>query len=212
MIPSEYLVYYERAERIAAAFRRAGTRAERLAAQQEGFYGGSWSSPAEALSLWRRVKDLRHATYMDEARGAEAEPTVDPRSAEEGPGEAGYAAVASWFVLALAGGEPRTLILDLPNRGRMRDVPEDAVIEAPVRIEAGRAVGLPVAPLPEPQRELVGRVKEAERLTIRAAREGSAALALDALSAHPLVPSRDVAARILDGYLERSDELRRVLR
>jgi 6-phospho-beta-glucosidase len=55
------------------------------------------------------------------------------------------------------------------------------------------------------------RVKEVERLTIRAAAEGSRALALEAIAHHPLVPSTAVAERILAEYLERQPALAAVL-
>ena len=44
-------------------------------------------------------------------------------------------------------------------------------------------------------------VKAYERLTVRAAVEGSYELALKALLVHPLVGSYDVARSILDDYL-----------
>ena len=55
-------------------------------------------------------------------------------------------------------------------------------------------------------------MKEIERLTIRAARDGSAALALEAIAAHPTVPNREVAERILGGYLDGHPSLRERLR
>ena len=56
--------------------------------------------------------------------------------------------------------------------------------------------------LPE-QRELVIRVKEVERLTLRASSERSAALAIEAIARHPVVDSRPLAERIFAGYVER---------
>jgi 6-phospho-beta-glucosidase len=71
---------------------------------------------------------------------------------------------------------------------------------------------VPGEALPEEAAALVQRVKASERLTIRAAIEGRADLALEALVAHPVVPSRATASRILDGYLERHEELRELRR
>jgi 6-phospho-beta-glucosidase len=47
---------------------------------------------------------------------------------------------------------------------------------------------------------LVQEVKAVERMTIAAAETGSRQAALDALAAHPVVPSRAAAERILVGY------------
>jgi 6-phospho-beta-glucosidase len=65
--------------------------------------------------------------------------------------------------------------------------------------------------LPPEARDLVVRVKEVERLTIRAAAEGSRALALEAIAHHPLVPSPAVAERILADYLTRQPGVAAVL-
>ena len=54
---------------------------------------------------------------------------------------------------------------------------------------------------------LIDSVKEVERLTISAARTRSRDLALKALALHPLVPSVNVARRILDAYSVRQAEL-----
>jgi 6-phospho-beta-glucosidase len=127
---------------------------------------------------------------------------------DEGPGEAGYSAIAASFVRAVAGDRSETLILNAPNASRISALRREAVIEAPCRVADGTIEPLPLAPLPELERDLVVRIKEVERLTLRAAREGSATLALEAIAAHPVVPSREVARRILDGYLEQHRALR----
>jgi alpha-galactosidase/6-phospho-beta-glucosidase family protein len=50
------------------------------------------------------------------------------------------------------------------------------------------------------------RVKKYERLTIQAALEGSYELAVEALAAHPLVPSLTVAQEILADYIQQHGE------
>jgi 6-phospho-beta-glucosidase len=57
------------------------------------------------------------------------------------------------------------------------------------------------APIPQAARALLAQVKLYERLTVRAAVEGSYDLALEALLAHPLVGSYPLARSILDDYL-----------
>jgi 6-phospho-beta-glucosidase len=59
---------------------------------------------------------------------------------------------------------------------------------------------------------MVARVKEVERLTIKAAVTGSRALALEALAAHPVMTSRSTAERILDAYMARLPMLAETLR
>ena len=70
MIPNEYLAYYEQARAIVRRMRERGdTRGQQVAAQQRGFFDERFDGPADALAGWRRARDARHLTYMDEAGG-----------------------------------------------------------------------------------------------------------------------------------------------
>ncbi|HEX2235071.1 MAG TPA: 6-phospho-beta-glucosidase [Actinomycetota bacterium] len=211
-IPNEYLVYYESPAAIVDAFRRAGaTRAEVLRAQQSRFYDDPEDEPRAALASWRRARDARYGTYMAEAwETVPGSAHADPL--DEGPGEAGYAAVAAAFVRAAAGAGRDRVVLDVANRGRVPFLDDDAVVEVPCEVGPEGAEPLGVGRLPPGQAELVARVKEVERITIAAATRRSRALALEALAAHPVVPSRPVARRILAGYLESSPGLAETLR
>jgi len=221
MIPNEYLVYWESPSDVVREFRRDGvTRAQILAAQQSRFYGAHLAGSAEALAAWRDTRDARHGTYMAEAWGhaqrAEVWGVDDEVPVDEGPGEAGYAAIAASFLRAAnpppSGPGEQALILNVPNKGRLPFLDDEAVVEIPCAVGPGGPRPLEVGTLPDRQRELVARVKEVERLTIRAAVEGSRRLALEALAAHPVVPSREAAEAILAGYLAEQPGLREALR
>jgi 6-phospho-beta-glucosidase len=95
------------------------------------------------------------------------------------------------------------LILNVVNRGALPFLDRDAVVEVPAVVGPGGVRPLAAGELPAEARELVVRVKEVERLTIRAAAEGSRALALEAIAHHPLVPSAAVAERIIADYVAR---------
>jgi 6-phospho-beta-glucosidase len=56
---------------------------------------------------------------------------------------------------------------------------------------------LHVPPIPDAVRDLLVQVKEYERLTVRAALEGSPALAVEALVLNPLVGRRDLARQLI---------------
>jgi 6-phospho-beta-glucosidase len=99
------------------------------------------------------------------------------------------------------------LILNVANRGALQFLDRDAVVEVPAVAGPGGVRPLAAGELPQAARELVLRVKEVERLTIRAAAEGSRALALEAIAHHPLMPSAAVAERILADYLARQPAL-----
>jgi 6-phospho-beta-glucosidase len=151
---------------------------------------------------------------MAEAWGARSRAGPPPgplEEVDEGPGEAGYAAIAASFLRGVGGRASGTLIINVPNRGRLAFLDDDAVVEVPCTLSPRGAGAVPVSRLPPPQADLVARVKEVERTTIRAALEGSRSLALDAIATHPVVPSRSAASRILEGYLAALPELARRL-
>ena len=213
-IPNEYLVYLDRAAEVTAAFRRDGTRASILADQQRGFFAEPPDDPASALARWRRARDLRHGTYMAEApvRAGTEPADIEPAESDpDAPGDRGYAAIAVDFLEAMRGG-PRSIVLDTANRGRLNEVGDEEVVEVTCDVDRDGVRPVPGRRLPTEAAELVVRIKDVERLTRRASEAGSAALALDAIAAHPVVPSRDVATRILDGYLTRHHALRELLR
>jgi 6-phospho-beta-glucosidase len=71
------------------------------------------------------------------------------------------------------------------------------VVEVPCVVNADGPHALNVPPIPDAARDLLVRVKAYERLTVRAALEGSADLAVEALTLNPLVGRRDLAQRLL---------------
>ena len=95
------------------------------------------------------------------------------------------------------------LIVNTANMGRLPFLDEDAVVEAPTLVGREGCAPVTVGPLLPEQRELVIRVKEVERLTLRASSERSSALAIQAIAQHPVVDSRPIAERIFAGYVER---------
>jgi len=209
-VPNEYLVYFEHADRAVAGFRRDGaTRGQALAEAQDAFYAAAPAPGREAARAWRRAVHARNRSYMREARTSETE---EPLEDEDEQPAGGYEAAALAVMEALAGAETRVLILNVRNGGALPFLDRDAVVEVPAVVGTGGVRPLAAGQLPPAARDLVVRVKEVERLTIRAASEGSRALALEAIAHHPVVPSAAVAERILADYLAREPALAAVLR
>lgn len=208
-VPNEYLVYFEHPDRAVAGFRREGaTRGQALAAAQEAFYAAAPAPGREAARAWRRAVHARNRSYMREARTSE---TDEPLEGDDEQPAGGYEAAALAVMEALAGAEQRVLILNVRNGGALPFLDRDAVVEVPAVAGRGGVRPLAAGRLPSAARDLVMRVKEVERLTIRAACGGSRALALEAIAHHPLVPSPAVAERILADYLAREPALAAVL-
>ena len=98
-------------------------------------------------------------------------------------------------------------ILNTANRSSLPFLDADAVVEVPCVVGSTGARPIAVGDVPGHARALIESVKEVERLTIQAALTRSRELALKALALHPLVPSVNVARRILDAYSGRQAEL-----
>jgi 6-phospho-beta-glucosidase len=89
--------------------------------------------------------------------------------------------------------------------GRIIDfLPADACIEVNCVVTGQGPVPLALTKVPEHVKGLMHAVKTYERLTIEAAVQGSRDVALQALVHHPLVPSVDVAKRLMVEMLEQN--------
>jgi 6-phospho-beta-glucosidase len=93
-------------------------------------------------------------------------------------------------------------VVDVRNDGTIPDLPADAVVEVPARIDASGAHPVALRPLAPELLGLVEHAKAYERLAVEASITGSRDAALKALLANPLVPSFAVAEPLLDALLE----------
>lgn len=191
-LPNEYLHWFY--------FRReggtGGDRGAFLAGQQDQFYRHCPNDPDAALAAWETTRREREETYGEANR--EAAGGFERAAADLASG--GYEGVALAIMRAIGRDEPATLILNLPNAGRLPELPDDAVIEAPCRVDGSGVHPLPLEPLPDYARGLVTTIKQVERWTIEAATTGSARAARLAFTHHPLVDSAAIAVRLLEDY------------
>lgn len=205
MIPNEYLYYYYSTQEAVAATKANGrTRAEHILHEQSSFYnGGGERTSDELFSAWRAVLKDREATYMPEVG------EVD-RVASSGVGDSadGYTGVAIATIEAISRKTNRILVLNTANRGSLPFLPEDAVVEVPCVVGASGIRPLAVGTVPLHARGLIEVMKDVERTAIAAVDQGSSALAIKALALHPLVPSRETAARIFGNYFAQHAEFR----
>ena len=117
-------------------------------------------------------------------------------------GGAYYSEAAAQLIASLHAGTGDEQVVDIKNGGALPDLPADAVVEIPARIERDGAHPQPLAALPPEMLGLVQQVKAYERLTVRAAIHGDRKAALKALIANPLVGRYSVASALLDALLE----------
>jgi 6-phospho-beta-glucosidase len=207
MLPMEYLYfYYYREEAVENILRSGGTRAAQIAGINDALWPVLRSrvhagDPAGAAEAWTRAMETRDETYFARERGeslvAPATPVVDDELFE---GE-GYAGVATAVMIAVTQRRKVPLIVNVPNRGAIHGLLDDDVVEVTSMMDEHGAHPLAQGPIPEAAQALLAQVKLYERLTVRAAVEGSYDIALEALLAHPLVGSYPLARSILDDYL-----------
>lgn len=176
VVPNEYLHYYYSTREA-----MGGDRGAFLLAQQQRFYDGAVD--------WETTRLEREATYMAHDREGE-------RDSLEG---GGYEHVAMALMRAIRDDERTTLILNVPNRGTLSTLDDEAVVEVPCEVDATGARPLPVSPLPDHAAGLVTSVKAVDRLVV----EGTRAAALKAFALHPLVDSVATARSLLDTYVRR---------
>jgi 6-phospho-beta-glucosidase len=189
LLPTEYVYFYYRTERAVENLRRAGeSRGVVIARLNARLFEALASGPYDPARVYRDYLAERDATYMQLESGSTEALAPPPAAAVTG-----YDRIALAVVRGIHFGTGHVLPLDVPNRGNLADLEDDDVVEVPCVVNADGPHALHVPPIPEATRELLVSVKEYERLTVRAALEGSAELAVEALVRNPLVGRRDLA-------------------
>jgi alpha-galactosidase len=90
------------------------------------------------------------------------------------------------------------LAVNVPNDGKIPNLPPTAVVEVPAVVGAAGITGLAVGSLPEAIAAVLTARAQQQELTVRAALTGDRDLAVQALALDPLVPDPRTAAAILD--------------
>ncbi len=207
-IPNEYLYFYYSQRELVTELTAGTTRGEVVAADQQSFYAAAHSDPDAALAAWSDARMRREQSYLAEARG-EHDRDRDRQDLIGG----GYEHVALDLMSALAGGRPRTVIVNCRNGSAIGQLPEEMVVEIAGTVTATGVDPLPVdRPLTLHQLGLMAAVRAAERTLIAAVNQRSVELARLAFTLHPLVGSPRIAAALVDGAVADNPELDALLR
>ena len=94
------------------------------------------------------------------------------------------------------------LAVNLPNLGKISNLPPEAVVEVPAVVGAAGITGLGVGALPAAIAAVLTARAQQQELTVQAALTGSRELARQALALDPLVPDPATAAAILDDAID----------
>lgn len=112
-----------------------------------------------------------------------------------------YSEVALELIRAIHNNLGTQLVVNTANRGAIRGLPDDAVIEINCIVDAQGAHPLTFGTLPDAMHALTQQVKAYERLTIEAAVHGDRRSGLLALVTNPLVANANVAQPLLEDVL-----------
>jgi alpha-galactosidase len=91
--------------------------------------------------------------------------------------------------------------VNVPNKGQIPNLPENAIVELPGLLNARGANGIHVGPMPDGISELLRREITISHLTVDAVANGNRQLALQALLLDPVITDLDVGLKILNDYL-----------
>lgn len=108
-------------------------------------------------------------------------------------------AIAEAIVL---GRDSVELAVNLPNNGKIPNLPPTAVVEVPAVVGAAGVTGLAVGPFPDGIAAVLTARADQQELTVQAALRGDRRLALQALALDPLVPGPRTAEAVLDDAIE----------
>jgi 6-phospho-beta-glucosidase len=218
-LPNEYLYYYYQQDAAREAMgAMPETRGESIHSQQQELYPRLAAAGGAAFTLWEAARRSREEGYLAEARGK------GERRDEDDLAGGGYERVALAAMRAVSGSGDAQLILNTSNtlppraapaapqvpepaaaqpaapQAAIPGLPADAVVELPCTVTADGALPLAQQAPPPEQLQLLRRVKDVERLAVRAATEGDRDAALQAFAQHPLVGSEELGAELLAGY------------
>ncbi|SDX32213.1 6-phospho-beta-glucosidase [Paenibacillus sp. CF384] len=176
-LPSYYLKYFYMTD-------------EMLAEQQESF-----KRDGNRAAVVKRVEDELFQLYAD--------PNLSEKPKQlEQRGGAYYSEAAVNLMKSLYNGKNDIQTLNVANNGTIDFLPDNASIEVNCVVTKTGPLPLPLTNVPLHVKGLIHAVKTYEQLTIEAAVTGSRDIALQAMVHHPLVPSVEIAIKLLDEMLE----------
>lgn len=153
---------------------------------------------SQPMTRGQQVQMLEKETYE-----AYANPNNSDKPASLAKrGGGGYSEVAMNFVNAVHNNRDTEMVVNVPNKGAIRFLPDSAVVEIPCLVNARGMAPLNVAHVPEMCWGLIAAVKNYEQLAVEAAVEGSVTKMKWALLAHPLVREYELVEKLVPELLE----------
>ncbi len=116
-------------------------------------------------------------------------------------GGGGHGDLAVRVISSMVNDTGEDFVVNVPNRGAVSNLPEDAILELSASVDATGAHPYAVGPLPEPLVGMQESLVRSQQLAVTAALSGDRTELLRAIVAHPLVHSVTAAEACMDELL-----------
>jgi alpha-galactosidase/6-phospho-beta-glucosidase family protein len=146
---------------------------------EESGWGDGWGVQAVPIEVHERSQDEQRTAFEQELRSSEV--STWPSGELVAP-----------LIDSLVTGTPRSLPLNIPNRGSVADLPESVVVEAMCIADEQGVRGRHRTSLPPFLAEHLKRIVASQEFTVQAALSGQRGLVLDAMQTDPLCGGMDV--------------------
>jgi len=194
LLPTEYVYYYESPKQAVDNMRQAGqTRGQAIAELTDVLFDALRNSKVDSVAIYKSYLFSRSASYMQIESG-EAPAAARVVAASQ---LSGYDKIALSVVRAIHFNLNAIVPLSVENRGNIPSLMDRDVVEVPCVVNANGATPVHVGRVPDRVQPLLARVKEYERLTVRAVLAQSVEAASEALANNPLIPDRATADRLV---------------
>ena len=201
LLPTEYLYFYYFPKAAYENTKRGGqSRGQAIANMNEKLFQAlARADNGELVEIYENYLRERNASYFSIEATAGARRKESQQLYSE---FSGYERIALLVLQALHSPKSSLIPLTVRNNGALEDLEHNDAVEVPCQVSSAGVTATSVGGAPHAVRSLLRRVKEFERLTVRAAVEKSYEVAVAALRMNPLVDDAETAKQILGEYVQ----------
>lgn len=116
-------------------------------------------------------------------------------------GHASHGDLAAAVIRTMAAGRQARFVVQQRHGGQVGGLPAGRAAQFPALVGPDGWTPLPVAPLPEPEGELIRTIQDAENMNVTATLNGSREQAVAAMAMNPLVGNSALAERVVEELL-----------
>lgn len=209
-VPNEYLYYYFYADNALKNIQSSTeTRGELIARVNRNMTAELSKIDVnkdfeKALEIYEKWYGVRDGSYMANETGIKR--NYEWKFDIYGGGDDGYAGVAIRYIEIVNEDKVEDMVLCVPNGDAIPYLDKSDVVEVTATVSKRGVVPHRFGYLGAYEVDLLQRVKEYERLGARAILNRDRALALKALSIHPLMVVEGAENNILEAYIEHNKE------